>query len=257
MKYSRFMFAGALGAAFTPATNPALAADAIATTYNPPAPSYADNDFSKRWDGIYVGVNAGLISHQPDYTGFFPSGYDESYAWPDQGGVANGALIGGTVGYNYQTGNWVVGAEADLGYSTADKMDVFNGDYVWRQQNKIEALGTARLRVGYSFDDRVMIFATGGLAFGKVSNGIQAWNDGNPNDPYSWSDSEGWKLGYALGAGAEVALNEKWSIKGEGLFYDLGSESHVSDYDDGDTYAWGADVKSRGFIGRVGLNYKF
>jgi len=250
MKQSKVLLVGAISAAF-----PAAFAQDVDTSQSSDAtsPTYADMDFSQRWAGIYVGLNAGGIGHFASHKGYEPAGVSESDSWPSQTGEAFGELFGAQIGYNFQHENLVVGVEADFGVSTAGSEDVFEDGYVWRQRTGIDALGTARLRIGYAFD-RAMIYATGGLAVGKVKDAIQA---GDFFGSYSWSSGSRWKLGYVVGAGAEVAINDKWSIKGEGLFYDLGKEDHESILGNGDTYAWGSEIRSQGVVGRLGLNYRF
>ncbi len=246
MKNSKFLLVGAIGAAITPAfADDAGNSDAT-------SPTYMDMDFSQRWSGIYVGVSAGGIGHFAEHTGYEPAGFDVGYSWPNQSDEAFGGIFGVQIGYNYQLDHLVIGFEADISTSSAAAMVEISDGYSWlSQRTEIDALGTARLRVGYAFD-RTLVYATGGLAVGKINDSIQAEYSG---DAYSWSDGSRWEFGYVVGAGAEFAINDKWSVKGEGLFYDLGEEDHESTFVD--NYAWGSKVESQGVIGRLGLNYRF
>ncbi len=70
------------------------------------------------WTGVYGGVTAGYgggtLKNFVDYGG--NTGNNNVHGWAEND--PDGALIGGTVGYNYQWApNWVVGAEADLSWS--------------------------------------------------------------------------------------------------------------------------------------------
>ena len=68
-----------------------------------------------------------------------------------------------------------------------------------------------RGRIGYSFD-RVMPYATGGLAVGDIRAATPGFAGGT-------STNAGW----TLGGGVEVALPGNWSAKAEYLRVDLGS----------------------------------
>ena len=77
---------------------------------------------------------------------------------------------------------------------------------------KLDWFGTVRGRVGLLPTDRVLIYATGGLAYGEVSATA-------PLVPLSWGST---RAGWTVGAGAEVKLDNNWSVKLEYLYMDLG-----------------------------------
>ena len=81
----------------------ASAADLPRRTSAPYAdPVYASTSaFS--WTGLYAGLNLGYAAGT----------YRDSIYFRN----ANGAMLGVTGGYNFQSGNLVVGAEGDLGYA--------------------------------------------------------------------------------------------------------------------------------------------
>src|SRR5262249_57389864 len=113
-----------------------------------------------------------------------------------------GGLFGGTFGYNLQAGNtsWVVGAEADLGWSTIKGtlppniapelagFDPVTGASIFvptpicvpNCEVSNPWLATARLRLGYSFG-LVMPYVTAGVAVGR----LQANISGIPAGPAS------------------------------------------------------------------------
>ena len=68
------------------------------------------------------------------------------------------------------------------------------------------------------------------------------------------TDSD-WNLGWTAGGGAEFAVNERWSVKAEYLYVDLGHGTCSA------AVCSGPGVKSAiDFIAqlvRVGLNYRF
>ena len=79
--------------------------------------------------------------------------------------------------------------------------------------HKLDWFGTAR--VGFLPTDRVLLYATGGLAYGQLSATA-------PLIPLSWGST---RAGWTVGADAEVALDHNWSFKVEYLYMDLGSVS--------------------------------
>src|SRR5690348_10241423 len=103
VKMKRVVFAFVALAA---TTAPAAAADLArrAPYYPAPAPVYAP---VFNWTGFYIGINGG--------GGFGSSNWDSTGSRNVSGG-----LIGGTVGYNYQFGQVVVGIEGDIDWSGID-----------------------------------------------------------------------------------------------------------------------------------------
>jgi outer membrane immunogenic protein len=96
------------------------------------------------WAGPYVGANLG-------------------YAWGDvTNSIASpSGVIGGVqAGYNWQFGQWVVGLEGDIQGSGAS--DTFAA---WKFSNPW--FGTLRGRGGFAMNN-ILIYGTGGLAFGNV-----------------------------------------------------------------------------------------
>lgn len=212
--------------------------------------------FAPLWDGFYVGVNAGLITERSRASTFVPSvpgianfclAFDCTV---DPSQSATGVLGGLQIGYNFQNGNLVYGIEADLGLSSAkkDTTTTTNG-YTWSANTGIEAMGTARMRLGYAFD-RSLLYATGGLAYAKVRDSYQG------DTGYNWTNT-GWRVGYAVGGGLEYMFSRNWSGKVEGLYYDLGSKDHVTEGPGVGFAAVGINDHMTGAIARIGLNYLF
>ncbi len=189
------------------------------------APAYIAPAFS--WSGFYVGANAGYMWGNSKWSG--GAGNFEI--------APKGWLAGGTLGYNFQTGNWVWGIEGDIDYANLKgTSDVCSGCTF-----KDTWLGTARGRLGYAFD-RWLPFVTGGGAFG---NAYVATPGGSVSRT---------KTGWTVGAGVEYAFLEHWSAKLEYLYVDLGSQT--CDYT---TCAIpsNATVDFTSNIVRAGVNYRF
>ena len=209
------------------------------------------------WSGFYAGVNLGAISERSSASTFVPSVASANnfclafVCSLDPSQTATGVLGGLQIGYNFQSGNIVYGVEADFGLSSAkNNSTTFTNGYHWSANTGIDALGTARLRLGYAFD-RALVYATGGLAYAKVRDSYQG------DIGYTWT-STGWRAGYTVGGGLEYAFAPKWSAKAEGLYYDLGSKDHVSTGTGlFGLAAVGIHDHMTGAVVRLGLNYLF
>jgi outer membrane immunogenic protein len=190
------------------------------------APAYVAPYYN--WTGFYVGINGG-------------GGWGTS-AWDSTGGFdVSGGLIGGTVGYNWQFGTWVVGLEGDIDWANV-KGSTATGCVTGNCTSENTWLGTARGRVGYAFD-RWMPYITGGAAFGDV----QASQPG-------FTGMSSTQVGWTVGAGVEFAVVNNVTAKVEYLHYDLGSFTCGLNCGNGfvnDTVSFNANVV------RGGLNIRF
>jgi outer membrane immunogenic protein len=215
----------------------ASAADLAPKVYTkaPPPPVAIVYD----WTGFYIGGNVGYswgrASTDGDLTGtqnisvFRGTTPDPGHppintvlaAVPLTGRAnVNGVIGGGQAGYNWQRGTWLFGLEADIQGSdergSADVCLVAGcaiGTGILTANYKLDWFGTARGRIGFLPTERVLIYATGGLAFGEVSATA-------PLIPLSWGST---RAGWTVGAGAEAAIDNNWSVKLEYLYMDLGT----------------------------------
>ena len=195
------------------------------------APVYVGPAFT--WNGLYIGVNGGYGWATSNWSSAVTSGAPKVKGW----------LVGGTVGYNMQTGPWVWGLEVDADISTI-KGSTTGGSGVCTApgcETRNRWFGTGRFRVGYAWD-RLLPYITGGAAFGDVKM--------SPNTGFSETKT---KFGWTVGAGVEYAFGGPWSAKVEYLYTDLGKSS-CSAASCGGT---DTDVSFRANIARVGVNYRF
>ena len=147
--------------------SPALGADRPAYTK---APSIAAPVYD--WSGFYVGAfgGGGYGNHNVNdalgpNTPF--ANYTANYS-------STGGVAGGEVGYNWQSGNLVVGLESDLfwsGIKGNDAAAVAAGSFAITSvdQDNLRWGGTVRVRGGYTID-RWMLFFTGGYAYGAIDH---------------------------------------------------------------------------------------
>jgi outer membrane immunogenic protein len=248
------------------------------------------------WTGFYVGASVGGASQtgaghlmplgDPDAfdlyfdgtTPYFRDAGDSAIAytpWPADFSLPTSGFIGTIgAGYNAQSGNLVFGVEGDASWlagpagafnwvlnEAPESIERANEIAVW---GKLDSMFTLRGRVGVAAD-RLLLFGTGGLAFGEASLATMASLDQDSGKGVAdWSGaSTAWKTGFVVGGGAEYALTPRTSIKIEGLFYDLGTIRTTAE----GTGTWDSDPISvqpyeaaldlSGTILRVGINTRF
>jgi len=204
---------GLVLAALLAAPFAANAADMRAPTYK--APAYVVPN-APSWTGLYVGLNGGYGFGDADWTGFAAS--------PSP----TGFLVGGTLGFNLQTGLWVWGIEGDLAWANID-------DSVGARTSETTWFGTARGRIGYAGWGSMMPYLTAGAAFAGVENSIGA---------ASVSDT---RIGWTAGLGLEYMVWSNWSVKLEYLYADLGTADGPA----------ANRIDTTANIVRTGLNYRF
>jgi len=220
------------------------------------------------WTGFYAGLNAGGTwgnsrsinnSTTPLINAYAADGYpDYAYAaagsiLPNLGrGNSLGFIGGGQIGYNWQSNivnsSLITGLEADIqgiamAPNTASGANYFpqpsylGGFYgalsSINTQDSISYIGTVRGRLGYLFLPKVLIFATGGLAYGQANLATNIWANGTHNfgaNIYAPGIIESKNLsstlaGWTAGGGVEWMFLENLSTKVEYLYYDLGNAS--------------------------------
>lgn len=164
------------------------------------APAYVPQAYT--WTGFYIGINGG-------------GGWGDS-EWSALTGTSSadiaGAVVGGTLGYNWQTGPVVFGLEGDLDWSSIEGSTAL-APCTTNCETSNSWLATTRGRIGYAFD-RIMPYVTGGAAFGDVKAA-----------PAGFAGDRETRVGWTVGAGAEFALGGPWTAKVEYLYLDLGDTS--------------------------------
>ena len=123
-------------------------------------------------------------------------------------------------------------------------------------------IGTTRGRLGWAWSN-VLLYATGGAAYGHVSYGYTANNIAGGGALAVAASDSATQLGWTVGGGLEWGFGA-WSVKGEYLYYDLGSHpltAACSTVIGGCTGVapslFSAHFRDNGSIARVGLNYRF
>ena len=205
------------------------------------------------WSGFYIGAHIGGANVDTSVTSGVPGvGFFDNNAFDKFSVDDTNVFGGGTLGYNLQLGQLVIGAEGDLGFINADASaiapDVNDGD---RVRAKYGFYSVIAGRLGFTPTERILIYGKAGVAFAKIQNtgaDIDAGGVFDPNFSYVVSDT---RTGWAFGGGIEAALHAGWSMKVEYLRMDF--EDFTARDAGGRTY----HVENSADTVKIGLNYKF
>ena len=193
--FRRIVFASASVLALTAAAH---AADIYVSA--PAGPGGYKDTWSPTWAGFYVGVNGGWAWAAKDQ-------------WVDpvvnfSGIRPEGGFGGGQIGYNWQSGHFVLGAEVDIqgaGISDKGRDPPFTDTF----KSRLDYFGTVRGRLGYAFGSS-LLYATGGFAYGGIKNDLDIFKNHET------------ATGYTIGGGWEYKFSPAWSVKAEYQYINLG-----------------------------------
>ena len=237
-----------LSAAAIVMTGGAYAADLIVSEPEPMmmAPASAHD-----WSGAYVGISGGYAMGTVDWTGEYFAGGVGGGEFGDDFDVS-GWLLGAQAGANVQFDSFVLGVEGDISWTniSGEGDGIGPGPDFTVPSASIDWIGTLRGRAGVAFD-QVLVYATAGFAYGAGEVGLTNL-DGALDDRTADLTAGGW----VAGIGAEVALDDNLSIKGEYTYTSLTmDEIQFGDVLPADYLAVNGDVGIHTF--KVGLNYAF
>jgi outer membrane immunogenic protein len=159
------------------------------------------------WTGYYAGLQAGYGWGQSDIS--VTEGAPFSIT-PD----IDGGFVGGHVAGLWQFDQAVLGAVAELNYSSIDGTAVsglggtFGTDIKW--------FGSANAKAGFAMD-RLLVYGVGGIAFA----GIETSQVSGP----AFSSTRT-NVGWTVGAGVDYALTDKFIVGAQYRYYDFGSEHY-------------------------------
>lgn len=268
-----------------------------------PDPEPQAVDFST--SGFYGGLNTGYAfdgSAKINSTGSVTSSALDAFLVANAAAVsaANitgsapsslGSPIGGAqFGYNFITGNWLLGAETDIDgagaaaittSSRSSNASVAGGattetvTTLFEDGKSVNWLGTLRGRAGLVVNPDIVPYITGGLAYGGVgadTRASQTWADpaagplaAGATSSVATGHYSGTLIGWTLGGGIEWMFAPGLSLKGEYLFYDLGGVSFPSGTLTttlvtpalSNVVISNSSAHFDGHIIRIGLNYHF
>jgi len=207
------------------------------------APIYSD------WTGFYLGVHGGYGWGEMKFD-FDP--------YPFSNPEPKGGVFGGQAGYLWQWGNVVGGLEID--YSAANLKDdqtvtgrIFDNEVAVSvtQSAKVDALGSARARLGFLWSPNLLAYGTAGVAWAQSSLGYSLDVCFRGQCGGGGITAHESSFGWVAGAGLEYQFNNNWRLRAEYLHYDFGTVG----YSFQPIFTFNADLKVD--VVRGALSFKF
>jgi outer membrane immunogenic protein len=214
------------------------------------------------WTGFYIGLNGGGLWSNDDAVhttsrALFDN-VNTSLIDFEEYGVAAADLAtfslnddyasfigGGQMGYNFEFWRIVLGPEVDIqgvteGDHHASATSSITPDPEFPENpitqdatvsRRMDWLGTVRGRIGFTITPCLLIYGTGGLAYGEVDarTGIRQFVENDESLPNVYSTNGAFsstQSGWCAGGGLEFMFWKRWSVKAEYLYFDLGTASY-------------------------------
>lgn len=187
-------------------------------------PIFAEQSF----DGLYLGAYTGFVHSDDKGTEYdeFTSGKSGWTNNPKPEGFSYGL----NVGYNKLfSNNVVIGIEADY-EGRGNNQDKANHEQFGTSspnyfvQTKISQAASLRARLGYSFDNKLLVYITGGYARAKVKRDFIECCFDFPDYVGTVESYSKWQDGWTAGIGGDYMLTEAISANAEYRFTDFGRE---------------------------------
>jgi outer membrane immunogenic protein len=220
---------------------------------------------ARTWTGFYIGGNVGYgwSDRTVGYTANDPAstppiigtaGFVGETPFATHKFSPDGVVGGLQLGYNWQFEHrWVAGLEADFngsgikgsGTGTSFLQNipgaVFTNNTL--SSDKLDWFGTVRARLGFLATDDLLLYGTGGFAYGRVKQSDSFTVTGpaagpilavalggfsflcNANQTCFAGATSRNETGWTAGGGAEWRFLPNWSLKAEYLYLNLGSHS--------------------------------
>jgi outer membrane protein OmpA-like peptidoglycan-associated protein len=194
------------------------------------------------WSGLFVGADVGygfgnnsttfVPSTDPASQAFNVGSAIGGFGWPSKFNYSQNGVVGGlNARYNWQFGSVVFGGEFDLdGSSISGSKTVTSAGggplglvaSTASVKQTMDFLTALRARLGVTPMDRLLLFVDAGPAVGHVNYKSNA-SFPTTTDFYAGSRSQ-WNFGGTLGAGAEYAIMDNITVRGEYQYVNLGSQ---------------------------------
>ena len=210
------------------------------------------------WSGFYLGANGGYAWSKANISDA-PGDQNTASVSLGQPNIASStASFGGSggfggvqAGYNWLAEQrWLMGVEADIDWSdiaasgsTPTTIAFGQNAATLQASQNIQWFGTLRARIGYLATADLIFFATGGLAYGRISESASivlppgaSNSQGNLGSGYAcggiYGDSTCFagsatliSAGWTAGVGSEYRVSQHASVKLEYLYVNLGGGS--------------------------------
>ncbi|PLK25843.1 outer membrane beta-barrel protein [Novosphingobium sp. TH158] len=227
------------------------------------------------WTGPYVGVSAGYTSAKSDSVVVLGGQWASESAALQTNVTENGAArqkldnanFGAQLGYNYQMGTVVLGAEADF-TALPGRNDVVRGPVgpaafptlTYTYTNRVDPKSSIALKakLGVAAGNS-LFYVDGGAAFTRSAYGWEVVSSGNYKKAGSLTKTS---TGWTVGGGVEHKFTPNISARLSYNYVDAGDEAYATDYVAGSAftspvYSETITQDLRLHLVRVGLNFHF
>ena len=227
---------------------------AMAANY-PVKSGYVEPSRAISWSGFYVGGHVGYGSATESQRSIdFISQGAVNIPFDLGGNNLNGGLGGGQIGFRYQMGTIVLGAEgeyswADLNGASCGTTSILGASVTCSSRISSIASATGQFGVAY---DRALFYLKGGGAWVREKNTLSTLVPAGPlsADGFATDTNSGW----TAGAGFEFAFSNNWSARAEYDFISLGNRRAL--YNFGGS-SFNVDIREQVHLVKLGINYKF
>ena len=186
-------------------TSPVSAADLAARPYTKAPTPMISAVYD--WSGFYIGLNGGGGSSHNCWNLTSDNGVALANTPREGCHDATGGLVGGQIGYRWQSASWVFGVEAqgdwaDLKGSSASATAIIP----FNNRTKIDGIGLFTGQVGYAWSN-ILLYVKGGAAVtdNKYSNAFTATG-------VVFNTARDTRWGGTVGAGIEIGFAPNWSF---------------------------------------------
>jgi outer membrane immunogenic protein len=229
----------------------------------PPVPVWS-------WTGFYIGGHFGFSDGKDHWANLHsvpsPSEAGPSVASDSGSGSLTAPVVGGQLGYNYQSGWAVWGVQVDGSFIDIDRpqsANVFSLTLLEHVRDKWLASATGRFG-GLVLQD-TLLYVKGGAAWAGFRDDVSSVFSG-ATLLSSFPEVADNRVGWTVGVGAEYHFNPSWSAFVEGNFYDFGTKTVT--FPQGtpasstplalaNTVPFSTDITERFFVVKAGVNFKF
>jgi outer membrane immunogenic protein len=230
------------------AAAPASAADLAPQVYTKAPPPMIAAVYD--WTGLYIGLNGGGGWSHKCWTNTNFAGVPTVPSASEGCHDASGGMVGGQIGYRWQSANWVFGVEGQGDWADFRGSNTSVAIPGLTNETKIDAIGLITGQVGYAWNN-VLWYVKGGAAVthDKYRGIVTA-----TGDVFDSADDARW--GGAVGTGVEVGFAPNWSV---GLEYDhLFMGAHSQDFSTpAGVFTRSDSIKQDVDMATVRINYRF
>jgi outer membrane immunogenic protein len=232
------------------------------------------------WEGFHIGGNiGGGWSHTCDTWSAstqVTSNPGTAAAFYNRDCPTNDTFIGGVqMGYDFQYNLWVWGLGLDYEfYSSKIKRSSYtytgaipppNGAYSFSNDFDPNGFLLLTTRVGYAIDQWLPFLRVGAVFTSGSRHSTASYTDGAGTATFAGGKNYN-SSGFAVGAGVEYAMFDRWSVSAEYTYLDLGGGNNTATGCTGSTTTCAAfgnveldNIHSSvtASLFRVGINYRF